>query len=163
MLKSDGSRPDLGPFNVGPQTIVPMHADENWRNKIWYDAPRDDPQWPEVHTYTNDISYEPGQTVQFHGSTTAKTWSIQIYRDGVRPTLVHRADGLAGQFTATPKDAYKAGCDWPVVHEWTIPQGTPSGFYRVLSNCERRDGSAFVQHHFFVVRPTEATRRGRIS
>jgi hypothetical protein len=29
MLKSDGSRPDLGPFNVGPQTIVPMHADDN--------------------------------------------------------------------------------------------------------------------------------------
>ena len=162
MLKSDGGRPDLGPFNVGPQTIVPMHADENWRNKIWYDAPRDDPQWPEVHTYTDDISYEPGQTVRFHGSTTAKTWSIQIYRDGVRPALAHRADGLAGQFTAKPKDAYKAGCDWPVVHEWTIPRGTPSGFYRVLSSCERHDGSAFVQHHFFVVRPTEATRRGRI-
>jgi hypothetical protein len=139
-----------------------MYADENWRNKIWYEAPREDPEWPEVHTYTDAISYEPGQTVVFHGSTTAQTWSIQIYRDGYKPTLAHRADAMPGQFTAAPKDAYKAGCGWPVVHRWTIPGDTPSGFYRVISSCLRKDGSPFVQHHFFVVRPTPATRRGRI-
>ena len=162
MLKPDASRPDLGPTNVGPQSIVPMYADENWRNKIWYEAPREDPEWPEVHTYTDAISYEPGQTVVFHGSTTAQTWSIQIYRDGYKPTLAHRADAMPGQFTAAPKDAYKAGCGWPVVHRWPIPGDTPSGFYRVISSCLRKDGSPFVQHHFFVVRPTPATRRGRI-
>jgi hypothetical protein len=162
MLKPDASRPDLGPTNVGPQSIVPMYADENWRNKIWYEAPREDPEWPEVHTYTDAISYEPGQTVVFHGSTTAQTWSIQIYRDGYKPTLAHRADAMPGQFTAAPKDACKAGCDWPVVHRWTIPGDTPSGFYRVISSCLRKDGTPFVQHHFFVVRPTPATRRGRI-
>jgi len=44
MLKSDPSRPDLGPHNVGPKSIDPMCADDNWRNKIWYEAPREDPE-----------------------------------------------------------------------------------------------------------------------
>ena len=135
MLKSDPNRPDLGPNNIGPQSIVAMHADDNWRNKIWYEAPREDPEWPEVHTYTDAISYDPGQKVTFHGSTTAQNWSLQIYRDGNKPALVHRADRLAGHFTAVPKDAYRAGCGWPIVHEWTIPPETSSGFYRVVSIC----------------------------
>jgi hypothetical protein len=162
MLKKEKNRPDQGPFNIGPQSIVPMHADDNWRNEIWYDAPREDPAWPEVHTYTDNISYEPGQKVTFFGSTNAPKWSIQIYRDGLKPLLVHESLDLPGKFTAAPKDAYKAGCGWPNVHRWTIPVGTPSGFYRVISSCLRRDGSPFVQHHFFVVRPTKATQRGRI-
>jgi hypothetical protein len=161
MLKNDSNRPDLGPINIGPQKIVPMHADQHWRNAIWYEAPREDPEWPEVYTYTDAISYQPGDVVKLHGSTTAKTWSIQIYRDGYNPALVHRADNIPGIFTPAPKDAYKAGCGWPVAHSWNVPAGETSGFYRVVSSCERRDGSPFVQHHFFVVRPTKATRRGR--
>lgn len=162
MLKSnDPSRPGLGPVNIGPRTIRPMHADDHWLSELWYEAPREDPEWPEVYTYTNDISYDPGAEVRFHGSTTAKSWSIQIWRDGLNPALAHRADDLPGAFAPAPKDAYKAGCKWPVVHRWTIPSDTPSGFYRVVSSCARRDGSQFVQHHFFVVRPTKATRRGR--
>ena len=74
MLKSDSGRPDLAPTNIGPQSIIPMHADENWRSKIWYEAPREDHEWPEVYTYTDAISYAPGQTVAFHGSTTAPSW-----------------------------------------------------------------------------------------
>ena len=161
MLKNDSNRPDLGPINIGPQSIVPMHADQHWHNAIWYEAPREDFEWPEVYTYTDAISYEPGNVVKFHGSTTAKTWSIQIYRDGFKPKLVHRADNIPGTFTPAPKDAYTAGCGWPVAHTWTVPAGEASGFYRVVSSCERRDGSPFVQHHFFVVRPTKATPRGR--
>ena len=161
MLKPDGGRPDFGDFNSRPQPIRPMHADENWRNQIWYEAPREDPEWPEVHTYTDEITYAPGQTVQFHSSTTASAWTLQIYRDGFKPKLAYSAENLPGQFTAAPKDAYKAGCNWPVAHAWKIPDDTPSGFFRVVSTCQRHDGTPYVQHHFFVVRPTKATRRGK--
>jgi hypothetical protein len=41
MLKPDGSRPDFGDFNVRSQPIRAMHGDENWRNQIWYEAPRE--------------------------------------------------------------------------------------------------------------------------
>src|SRR5690606_9815627 len=49
--------------------------------------------------------------------------------------------------------AYRNGCDWPVAHRWQLPDDLASGFYRVASACERSDGSRFLQHHFFVVRP----------
>jgi hypothetical protein len=160
--RGDPARPETGPINIGPRAIRPMHADHHWLNSIWYEAPREDPAWPEVYVYTDAISYEAGETVIFRGSTTADAWSLIIDRDGLHPTIVHRAAHLPGRFTPMPKDAYKAGCNWPEVHAWRIPEGTPSGFYRVASSCERRDGSRFVQHHFFVVRPTGGTRRERL-
>jgi hypothetical protein len=61
-----------------------------------------------------------------------------------------------------PKNAYKAGCDWPVAYRWRLSDDMASGFYRVRSICRRRDGTDFVQHHFFVVRPSDRTRKGRL-
>lgn len=154
--------PEQGPFNIAPRWSRPMHADDHWLNVHWYEAPREDPALPEVYTYTDAMSYAPGDEVRFHASTTAPSWDLQIYRDGFQPEMVHEAAGLAGQFTPMPRDAYMAGCGWPVLHRWRIPDDLRSGFYRVVSSCDRPDGSRFVQHHFLVVRPTAATRRARI-
>ena len=59
-----------------------------------------------------------GEEIAFRSSTTARTWSLQVYRDGLRPEMVHEALDLPGQFTLAPKDAYKAGCGWPARHRW---------------------------------------------
>lgn len=144
-------------FNLGRQSIGPMHADGGWRDHRWYDAPREDASWPEVHTYTDGMTYEPGDTVVFHSSTQAAAWSLEIVRDGLVPETVFCGEGLRGHFHAAPKDAYKAGCRWPESLRWSIPEGTRSGFFKVISTCLRPDGSRFVQHHFFVVRPTPDT------
>ncbi|HTW27804.1 MAG TPA: N,N-dimethylformamidase beta subunit family domain-containing protein, partial [Acetobacteraceae bacterium] len=151
-----------GPVNLGPRRPLRMHADESWLDLSWYEGPREDPAWPEVYTYTDAISYAPGEEVAFRGSTNAVRWSIEIVRDGAAPECVHRSDDLPGAFTAMPEAAYRTGCDWPVRHRWQIPADARSGFYKVISTCERRDGSPFVQHHWFVVRPTATTRRGRL-
>ena len=37
-----------------------------------------------------------------------------------------------------------------------------SGFYKVISRCSQPKGAVFTQHHFFIVRPTPATRRSKI-
>lgn len=154
--------PELGSINVAPRKTRPMYADEHWNSQPWYEAPREDPHVPEVYTYTDAISYDPGDEVTFHSSATAKTWRLQIYRDGSEPEMLHEADALAGVFAPTPADAYRNGCKWPVSYRLKLPSNLRSGFYRVVSSCERANGARFVQHHFFVVRPTGAARRGRI-
>ena len=154
--------PERGAFNIKPRRSHAMHADDHWVTAHWYEAPREDPALPEVYTYTDAMSYDPGEEVAFHASTTAPAWSLEIYRDGLAPETVHVARDLPGVFTATPKDAYRAGCGWPVAHRWRLPEDLRSGFYRVVSTCLRADGSRFVQHHFFVVRPTAKTRRAKI-
>ncbi|MBL6458267.1 hypothetical protein JMJ55_23290 [Belnapia sp. T6] len=148
--------------NVGPARIYPTPGDHQWQEMRPYEAPRGDPAWHEIHVYTDALSYAPGETVQFHGSTNAPDWTIEVTRDGAHPTVVHRAEGLPGRFTPMPKGAYETGCGWPVLHGWTIPEDMPSGFYLVESSVARAQGGRFVQHHFFVVRPTARTRRGRI-
>ena len=66
--------PELGAINVAPRKVRPMHADEHWGSQPWYEAPREDPEVPEVYTYTDAMSYDPGSEVAFHSSATAKTW-----------------------------------------------------------------------------------------
>jgi hypothetical protein len=151
-----------GPTNERPRRPRPMHGDDHWLHVHWYEAPREDPAFPEVYTYTDAISYAPGDEVRFHSATAAPLWSIEVYRDGWRPEPVHVARDLPGQFTAMPKAAYTQGCGWPVRHTWRLPADLPSGFYRVVSTCPRPDGSRFLQHHFFVVRPTPATQSGKL-
>jgi hypothetical protein len=159
---TDPIRPELTAMNRRPQRSQPMHGDDHWLDTAWYDAPREDPAWPEIFVYTDAISYRPGEEVRFHASATAKSWSLRIDRDGLEPALVHDVNDLPGRFTPAPKDAYKNGCGWPVLYSWRLPDDLRSGFYRVAASCARADGSRFVQHHFFVVRPTAATRSGRI-
>ena len=52
----------------------------------FYEAPMGDADYLEVWCYTDALSYEAGQTVNFHISTTAKQLSFQIIRDGGEDT-----------------------------------------------------------------------------
>jgi len=101
------------------------------RSRLARLAGHEDPAWPEIFVYTDAISYRPGEEVRFHASATAKSWSLRIDRDGLEPMLVHEVDDLPGRFTPAPKDAYKNGCGWPVLHTWRLPDDLKSGFYRV--------------------------------
>ena len=160
-LYDDPTAPAHSKLNIGPRSTYSTSGDHSWQELRWYEAPREDPAWPEVHTYTDAISYAPGETVHFHGSTNAARWSSEITRDGLKPQVVHHAEDLPGHFTPMPKDAYKAGCHWPIVHEWELPGDLASGYYIAQSSVTLVDGSLFLQHHFFVVRPTAATRGGQ--
>ena len=91
--------PELGPLNIRPRKAWAMSADEHWHSNPWYEAPRDDPSLPEVYTYTDAMSYDPGDEVVFHTSTTAPGWTLEIYRDGYRPQTVHKVDAIAGVHT----------------------------------------------------------------
>ncbi|MDB5817426.1 MAG: hypothetical protein JWQ11_1066, partial [Rhizobacter sp.] len=159
--RAAGDPRSIRAINVGPPSIGPMHADSGWPDRRWYDGPKEDPAWPEVHTYCDAISYDPGDSVVFHSSTHAASWQLEIVLDGSKPLTVFSTE-LPGAFHAAPKDAYKAGCQWPESHRWMIPSDARSGFYKVVSTCMRPDGGRYVQHHFFVVRPTVSTQTSRL-
>ena len=160
--RAPGDPRSVRAVNVGPPSIGPMHADGGWADRRWYDAPREDPVWVEVHTYTDRMTYAPGDTVSLHSSTHAQRWSLEIIRDGLKPETVFHREDLPGVFHPAPANAYRAGCRWPQSLTWTIPTDARSGFYKVVSTCIRPDGGRYVQHHFFVVRPTPATQSGRL-
>jgi hypothetical protein len=147
------SGPKAAQDNIGPYRHFAMHADDAWQSRHWYEAPREQTAWPEVYTYTDAMSYAPGDEVQFHTSTHAPVWSLEIIKDGLEPHRVYQAKDIPGAFHPMPAEAYRSGCGWPVAHGWRIPEDVPSGFYRVISSCQRPNGGRFVQHHFFVVRP----------
>jgi hypothetical protein len=151
----------FGSINQGPRRSLAMHGDEHWLTSHWYERPREDPAWPDVHLYTDALAYDPGGRVRFFASTTAACFALEIYRDGMVPQLVHSVSHLPGTFTPMPSDAYRSGCGWPEIHRWQIPSDMPSGFYVVVSSCDRPNGSRYVQHHFLVVRPVRAA-GGRI-
>lgn len=145
--------PPPGLTNRGPFIHRPRHGDDHFSSTHGYEVPREDPDWPDVYCYTDEISYAPGDLVRFHASTTAETWDLIIEREGATLVFVHSETNIHGHFTALRPRSYAIGCDWPVATTWRIPQNSKSGFYRVTSSCRRRDGSLYVQHHFFVVRP----------
>ena len=55
--------------------------------------------------YTSEGSYAPVERVDFHTSTTAVTYSIEIIRDGAKPAPVHTTEEMPGKSFVTPLDA----------------------------------------------------------
>src|ERR1700722_5727592 len=145
MNEASSTNPSAAAYELNPSHR--MYADNRalWFN--WYEFPREDPAHPDVHTYTDALAYDPGSNVAFHASTTAATYSIEVVRDGSQPRTVYLSGPLPGSFHATPKDAYREGCGWPIAHTWRVPESTRSGFYKVISRCATLRGETFTQYH----------------
>jgi hypothetical protein len=118
----------------------------------FYEKAGNDPDQLEIWCYSNRLSYAPGETLRLHISTTAVRYDLTIVRDGARPQVVHRAEGLSGRFYPAPADCSVAGCGWPVEFELAIPPDWRSGGYLVEAVARGQDGAAFAQHHLFLVR-----------
>lgn len=93
----------------------------------WYEFPDTDAL--ESWTYTSEFTYQAGQRVDFHTSSTFDGYSIKIVRDGARPETVYCAEGLRGECFTTPIDASVKGCGWPLTHSWETPVDLKSGGY----------------------------------
>jgi hypothetical protein len=125
----------------------------NATRKWWYEAPGSGEL--EIWAYTSRISYRAGETIAFHVYTTARTFSVEIYRDGAQPIPVFEAAEQPGAAPATPEDCYRAGCGWPETLAVTDTEDWPSGGYIALVTAT--DGDAVVRHeHWFAVTPRRA-------
>lgn len=102
-----------------------------------------------IEGYTNKTSYKAGDTLAFHVSTTAPTYTIEIIRDSLTPTLITRISGLPGAFHPIPSDGW-LGADWPSSYQMVVPSTWTTGSY--YANFRAADGTK-AQHHF-AIRPT---------
>jgi hypothetical protein len=129
------------------------NATQRW----WYEFPAGEQL--EIWAYTSKISYRAGETVSFHVHTTARNFSVAIYRDGAQPMPVFEKAQQPGATQPTPTDCYRTGCGWPETFAVTDTRDWPSGGYIAVFTAT--DGNAVVRHeHWFAVTPrrTDPTR-----
>jgi hypothetical protein len=131
-------------------------------NVMAYEYPLEDPSYPEVWIYTDRISYRPGDTVSFHVSSTAPSFSLEIARDGGGRGRSERFDGLEAPLTRLGPDFIAKGCGWPEGFRWTIPRDAPSGFYVATARTAAGDLGERAQEHGFFVRSAHPGREARI-
>jgi hypothetical protein len=118
-----------------------------------------------IEGYTDRLSYQPGEEVAFHISTTAGRYAMEISRLGAEAEVVHTEADLPGGAHPIPEDASSHGCRWPVSHRVTVPEGWRSGYYNVKLRVEDGGGTYVGRNRrtaevdlFFIVRAAEPGR-----
>jgi hypothetical protein len=109
-------------------------------------TPQRDPRPLFVEGYPNQLSYQPGEEVAFHVSTSAEEYSLKIVRLGAQPQTVLEKEGLAGTEYAVPANASSHGCDWPVSFRLKVPSDWSSGYYEVRLSVQD-DGGDFIRRN----------------
>ncbi len=115
-----------------------------------------------IEGYSGQVSYQPGETLELHVSTTASTFSIEISRLGMNAETKWREENIRGVASAIPERASSHGCDWPVLWSMKILEDWPSGYYHVVFRASDQ-GGPFVRRGrrtaesscFFVLRSSQ--------
>lgn len=121
------------------------------------------PQVPSLYIegYADQLSYQAGDNIRLHVSTTAPKWSLEIARVGAKTETVLTTNDIAGSAHPVPANASSHGCRWPVSHAWVVPDDWRSGYYEATLRAGD-NGGEFVGRGrrtaeaklFFVVRPS---------
>jgi hypothetical protein len=127
----------------------------------YYEAPASTAGADEIWCYCDRPCYSPGDSVAFHVSTSAKSYSLEIALDAEQLDVVYQRDNLPGQHHDTQTDASVSGCGWPVSFELVIPSDWPSGGYRVTCRIDTADG-ILEQHYLFLLRSNLSGRENRL-
>lgn len=114
-----------------------------------------------IEGYADQLSYQAGDKVRLHVSTTAPKWSLEIARVGAKTETVLNKNELPGAAHEVPVNASSHGCRWSVSHEFVVPDVWRSGYYEATLRASD-SGGEFVGRGrrtaeaklFFVVRPT---------
>lgn len=117
-------------------------------------VPAGDPAVLEVWCYSDRFSYEPGDEVRLHISTSATRFDLEVGRDGEHYERVLSERGLAGELHPTPPDCSTRGCDWPVGYTFVVPADWRAGGYLITLTAREGD-EVVVEHHLILVRHGE--------
>ncbi len=118
----------------------------------FFEAFEGDPALVQGWCYTDKLSYLPGESVCVHAAATTGSVTLTITRDGLRPSVVHRAPDIPVSLPTLPENFHASGCDWPVVHRWLVPDELASGFYILRLDGTGSDGTKCSHEHGFFVR-----------
>ena len=128
----------------------------------YYECVDPAPDRLQVWSYTDRLSYAPGETVTVHAATTARSFDLEILRDGRAPATVLQRSGLAGVWPDTPADCSARGCGWPPALRFTVPADWRSGGYVVVTRCRDAAGTEIAHQHLFLVRAAPERRAPRV-
>lgn len=84
-----------------------------------------------VEGYAGRVSYAPGDTAEFHISTSAEKFDMKIDRVGAERKTVLEKKGYPGGPDPIPEHASSKGCGWPVAYSFEIPADWQTGYYEV--------------------------------
>ncbi|MCH2201291.1 MAG: hypothetical protein MK102_04950 [Fuerstiella sp.] len=115
-----------------------------------------------IEAYPGKLSYQPGEEVDLHVSTTADRYSIEIARIGARRKTVWTKDNITGSRYDTPENASTHGCGWPVSLRIRLPNEWKSGYYSITLKTENADGQLILGEAFFVLRSAAPGRNTQI-
>ncbi len=124
--------------------------------------PGGEPHGLYVEGYAGRASFQRGDEVTLHVSSSASSCAVEIARHGVRREVVWTGEASKLGEQPVPEDASSHGCRWPVA--CTVPVGPAwrSGYYHVTFRVRdgggryvRRGGRSAESSCFFVVRPRE--------
>src|SRR5687768_15880305 len=66
-----------------------------------------------IFGYPTELSYQPGDKVELHLSSTFEKLDMEIARIGAERRVVWGRKGVDGVRHETPRDASSRGCRWP--------------------------------------------------
>ena len=98
-----------------------------------------------VEGYTAELSYKPGDSIEFCVSTSAPTFAIIVARIGAACEDVFEQREIEGRALDVPENAASHGCGWPTACILTVPPSWKSGYYEAALSVED-DGGADWTH-----------------
>jgi hypothetical protein len=115
-----------------------------------------------IEGYAGRVSYQPGEQVTLHVSTSAAKYSVEIARLGAKRLVVTNMTGIAGRQFPVPENASSHGCGWPASVSFRLPEDWSSGYYQVALRAAD-NGGAYVQRNrrtaegecFFIAHPAQ--------
>ncbi len=117
-----------------------------------------DRQSPLLWAYTDQLSYQAGETLRLYVSTSAKTCDVSVVRVGKQRERVWSRTDIPVKEYPIPEDASSHGCRWPVALELKIPSDWTTGYYEIETRPEPGEGNS----PYFVIRPTHPGRDAKI-
>ncbi len=118
----------------------------------FYERASNDASVPQLWGYTDRWSYQPGDAVRLHVSSTLTRYRMEIYRDGAERQQVHARSDIPGSFHQTPDDCSVNGCRWPLAFELVIPFDWRSGGYIIRISGQTAAGALLEYHHLILIR-----------
>lgn len=115
-----------------------------------------------IDGYTHQLSYAPGEEIEFRISTSAAHYSLEIARLGATREVVFSQTELPGAAHPIPENASSHGCGWPTSFTLTVPETWQSGYYEGTLRATDSGGTYVYRNRrtaestlFFIVRPAK--------
>ncbi len=113
-----------------------------------------------IDGYPQQLSYAPGEEIEFRISTSAAHYSLEIARVGATREVVFSQAELPGAAHPIPETASSHGCGWPTSFTLAVPETWQSGYYEGTLRAMDSGGTYVYRNRriaestlFFIVRP----------